>query len=66
MAKQKHTRTEKPWSTMDLFDLCRAIEQGETVQLTAAVLGRPVNEVPRKAEELSLMQREARDSTSEP
>ena len=42
---------------MDLFDLRRAIEQAETIELTASVLGRSVNEVLRKAEELSLIQR---------
>ena len=34
---------------MDLFDLRRAIEQAETIELTASVLGRTVNEVLRKA-----------------
>ena len=57
MAKSKGARAEKPWSTMDLFDLRRAIEQAETIELTASVLGRSVNEVLRKAEELSLIQR---------
>jgi hypothetical protein len=57
MAKSKRARAEKPWSTMDLFDLHRAIEQAETIELTASVLGRSVNEVLRKAEELKLMQR---------
>ena len=31
------------------FDLRRAIEQAETIELTASVLGRTVNEVLRKA-----------------
>jgi hypothetical protein len=57
MAKQKRPGNEKPWSTMDLFDLRQAIEQGETVELAAAVLCRSVDEVLRKAEELSLIQR---------
>jgi hypothetical protein len=43
MAKSKRARAEKPWSTMDLFDLRRAIEQAETIELTASVLGRRVN-----------------------
>jgi hypothetical protein len=29
MAKQKRPSEDKPWSTTDLFDLRRAIEQGE-------------------------------------
>ena len=49
MAKSKRARAEKPWSTMDLFDLRHAIEQAETIELTASVLGRTVNEVLRKA-----------------
>jgi hypothetical protein len=57
MPKSKRARAEKPWSTMDLFDLRRAIEQAETIELTASVLGRTVNEVLRKAEELNLIQR---------
>jgi hypothetical protein len=40
MAKEKRLREDKPWSTMDLFDLRRAIKQGEPIELTAAVLGR--------------------------
>jgi hypothetical protein len=43
MAKSKRARAEKPWSTMDLFDLRRALEQAETIELTASVLGRTVN-----------------------
>jgi hypothetical protein len=43
MAKSKRARAEKPWSTMDLFDLRHAIEQGESIELTASVLGRRVN-----------------------
>ena len=42
MAKQKRPSEGKPWSTMDLFDLRRAIEQGEFIELTAAVLGRAI------------------------
>jgi hypothetical protein len=38
MAKQKRPSEDTPWSTMDLFDLRRAIEQGESIELTAAVL----------------------------
>ena len=48
---------EKPWSTMDVFDLRNAIEQGETIEQAAAVLGRPLEEVTRKAEELGLINR---------
>ena len=43
---------------MDLFDLRRAVEQAETIELTASVLGRSVNEVLRKAEELNLIQQQ--------
>ena len=57
MGKSKRAKTEKPWSTMDLVDLRRAIEQAETIELTAYVLGRSVNEVLRKGEELNLIQR---------
>ena len=57
MGKSKRARAEKPWSTMDLVDLRRAIEQAETIELTAYVLGRSVNEVLRKGEELNLIQR---------
>jgi hypothetical protein len=44
---------EKPWSTMNLVDLRHAIEQGETIELTAAPLGRSVKDVQRKAKELN-------------
>jgi hypothetical protein len=44
---------EKPWSTMNLVDLRHAIEQGETIELTAALLGRSVKDVQRKAKELN-------------
>jgi hypothetical protein len=54
MAKQKRPSEEKPWSTMDLVDLRHAIEQGDSIELTAAVLGRPVEDVQRKSEELNL------------
>jgi hypothetical protein len=53
MAKQKVPNQDKPWSTMDLFDLRRAIEQGESLELTASVLGRPMEDVQQKAKELS-------------
>jgi hypothetical protein len=43
MAKSKRARAEKPWSTMELFGLCNAIEQSESIELTASVLGRSVN-----------------------
>jgi hypothetical protein len=55
--KAKRPKDEKPWSTMDLFDLRHAIEEGETVEQTAAVLGRPVGDVLKKAEELGLINR---------
>ena len=53
----KRPKNEKPWSTMDLVDLRHAIERGETFEQTAAVLGRPVGDVLKKAEELGLMNR---------
>ena len=48
MAKQKRPSEGKPWSTMDLFDLRRAIERGEFIELTAAVLGRAIEDVQQK------------------
>ena len=39
---------------MDLVDLRHAIEQGDSIELTAAILGRPVEDVQRKSEELNL------------
>jgi hypothetical protein len=54
MAKERHAKDEKPWSTMELFDLRHAIEQGEQ---TASVLRRSVGEVLCKAEELGLIHR---------
>jgi hypothetical protein len=56
MAKPKLRIDAKPWSTMELFDLRLATEQGQTVEMTAALLGRQVEEVVRKAEELGLIQ----------
>jgi hypothetical protein len=56
MAKQKRPSEDKPWSTMDLFDLRRAIEQGESIELTAAVLSRAREDVQQKATELSLIE----------
>ena len=56
MAKQKRPSEDTPWSTMDLFDLRRAIEQGEFIELTAAVLGRAIEDVQQKATELSLIE----------
>ena len=56
MAKQKRPSKDTPWSTMDLFDLRRAIEQGESIELTAAVLGRAIEDVQQKATELSLIE----------
>jgi hypothetical protein len=56
MAKQKRPSEDTPWSTMDLFDLRRAIEQGESIELTAAVLGRAIEDVQQKATELSLIE----------
>jgi hypothetical protein len=41
---------------MEFFDLRLATEQGQTVEMTAALLGRRVEEVVRKAEELGLIQ----------
>jgi hypothetical protein len=57
MVKAKRPKDEKPWSTMDLFDLRHSIEQGETIEQTAAVLGRPVGDALKKAEELGLVNR---------
>jgi hypothetical protein len=54
MTKQKRPDEDKPWSTMDLFDLRRAIEQGEPLEVTAAVLGRAIKDVQQKARELTL------------
>jgi hypothetical protein len=56
MAKPKLITGVQPWSTMELFDLRLAIEQGQTIEMTAALLGRAVKEVVRKAEELGLIQ----------
>jgi hypothetical protein len=56
MAKPKLITDLKPWSTMDLFDLRLAIEQGQTFEMTADLLGRKIEEVLRKAEELQLIQ----------
>jgi hypothetical protein len=38
MAKAPRAKDEKPWSTMELFDLGHAIEQGETIEQAASVL----------------------------
>ena len=38
MAKSNRARAEKPWSTMDLFDLRRAIEQAETIEFNGLSL----------------------------
>jgi hypothetical protein len=56
MGKPKRPSEDKPWSTMDLFDLRRAIEQGESIELTAAVLERTIEDVQQKAKELNLVQ----------
>jgi hypothetical protein len=50
MAKQKPPSEEKPWSTMDLVDLRHAIEQGVSIELTAAVLGRSVEDGPAQSQ----------------
>jgi hypothetical protein len=57
MAKEQRAKDEKPWSTMDWFDLRHAIEQGETIEQAASVLRRSGGEVLRKAEELGLIHR---------
>ena len=57
MAKAMRPKDDKPWSTMDLVDLHHAIEKGETIEQTAAVLGRRVEDVLNKAEELGLVNR---------
>ena len=41
---------------MELVDLRLAIEQGQTIEMTAALLGREVKDAVRKAEELNLIQ----------
>jgi hypothetical protein len=56
MTKPKLVTDVKPWSTMELFDLRLAVEHGQTIKMTAALLGREVEEVVRKAEELDLIQ----------
>jgi hypothetical protein len=56
MGKPKLIINLKPWSTMELVDLRLAIEQGQTIEMTAALLGREVQEVMRKAEDLDLIQ----------
>jgi hypothetical protein len=56
MSKSKLVTDVKPWSTMELFDLRLAIERGQTVEMTAALLGREVEEVVRKTDELDLIQ----------
>jgi hypothetical protein len=55
MAKQKQSGEDKPWSTMDVFDLRHAIEQGDSIELIAAVLGRAMEDVRQKAKELNLI-----------
>jgi hypothetical protein len=55
MAKQKQPSEDKPWSTMDVFDLRRAIEQGDSIELIAAILGRAMEDVRQKAKELNLI-----------
>ena len=45
MAKPKLIIEVKPWSTMELFDLRLAMEQGQTIEMTAAILGRELKEV---------------------
>jgi hypothetical protein len=57
MVKAERPKHDKPWSTMDLVDLRLAIEKGETIERTAAVLGRRVEDVLNKAEELGLVNR---------
>jgi hypothetical protein len=56
MAKQNRTSQEMTWSTMDLFDLQHAVEQGQSIELTAAVLGRRLEDVQQKAKELNLIE----------
>jgi hypothetical protein len=41
---------------MELVDLRLAIEQGQTIEMTATLLGREVKDAMRKAEELNLIQ----------
>jgi hypothetical protein len=55
MTKQKQPGEDKPWSTMDVFDLRHAIEQGDSIELIAAVLGRAMEDVRQKAKELNLI-----------
>ena len=60
MAKERRAKGKKPWSTMELFDLRDAIEQGETIDQAASVFRRSVGEVLRKAEELGLIHRQGK------
>jgi hypothetical protein len=55
MAKGRRAKDEKAWSTMELFDLRHAIEQGDTIEQAASVLRRSKGSVLRKAEELGLI-----------
>ncbi len=57
MVNAEPSKDEKPWSTMDVFDLRHAIEQGETIEQVADVLGRPLGDVLKKAEDLGLINR---------
>ena len=65
MAKPKLITDVKPWSTMELFDLRLAIEQGQTIEMTAALLGREVKDAVRKAEELNLIQANEQQQSAE-
>ena len=56
MAKPKLVTDVKPRSTRELFDLSLAIEQGQTIEMTAALLGREVKDAVRKDEESNLIQ----------
>jgi hypothetical protein len=56
MAKPKLIIDLKPWSTMELVDLRLAIEHRQPMEMTAALLGREIKDVVRKAEELNLTQ----------
>jgi hypothetical protein len=45
---------EQEWSTIDLFDLHQYLRRGYSIEETAEFLGRAVEEVKQKAEELRL------------
>jgi hypothetical protein len=57
-----HRTDEKPWSDIDLFDLRRAIQQGDTIEEAAMPLGSQVDEVARKAQEMGISRQACSDA----